>query len=365
MAAKAPRILDQNLLKGTGVVLSADSYDAGAPTRYLLDQLRSKTWCSVLGWIIIAGFNNKLDFDRGGVKVATIAAGTYTTAADLCAAIVTALEAADAAPLWECTYGSGLFTISADADFTALFGTGANVDTSIHPDIGFDTADQIAAVQAISSDFVAYQSRHWIGVDLGSAQAITAGIVLNDNVSASGTVKLNSSATSILDALTAPDATQTLTDRSGFRAAYFASQSHRYLAFLINDVSNSEGFSEIGIAYAGTYRASSVAFASDPYGEEGEDLSTVELAIEGAQHGDMRAETRAWSLTWHEVPDADAAIFRAFRTATPKGKCFFFDFDSGTSGADIVYGYRPSALQIVQASGAFWTASFAFAEALE
>ena len=358
------RILDLNLLPAA--VLSADSFYQSLPPAFLRDQTRSKPWRSSLAWVVVTGWNDKIDFNRGGVKVATVAAGTYGSGAELAVAIVTALEAADTAPVWECDY-NGIFpykfVILSDFGnaFVLLFGTGANLATSIGPDLGFAIADTASDVVAVAGN-ASHQSRHWLGVDLGSAQAITAAIVL-DNVSAGGTVKLLSSATSVLAALTAPAATQTLTDRGTARAAYFGSQSHRYLAFVIDDIGNSDGFAEVGIAYAGTYRQPSVSYSVN-FSEDGDDLSETVQGPEGALYGDLRPEAPAWRLEWLNIPEADADIFRAHRTATPKGKSFFLDFDAA-GNAGMVYGYRDGPLPLDTPSGGlYWRASFTFREAL-
>jgi hypothetical protein len=99
---------------------------------------------------ISAGVNDKIDFNRGGVKVATIAAATYYSAALLAAAVVTALEAADATPVWACSVSAtGRVTISAGAtSFTLLFSTGANAATSARHVLGFGVVDTASATSA-------------------------------------------------------------------------------------------------------------------------------------------------------------------------------------------------------------------------
>ncbi len=100
-----------------------------------------------------SGANSKIDFNRGGVKAATVAAGDYT-ADEMCAVIVTALEAADSTPVWACSFdvSTGKFTISADQAFTLLWGTGANAAADMHKLLGFDAADQASSSDACVSD---------------------------------------------------------------------------------------------------------------------------------------------------------------------------------------------------------------------
>src|SRR5687768_8839367 len=117
-----PRFLHTNRTQAAAAIRTASSTDTAFAISWLLDQMRSRVWRSKSGWTIVAGFNDKIDFNRGGVKVATIAAGTYTTAALLAAAVVTALEAADATPAWACSYSGSTFkfTISSDIAFVLL-----------------------------------------------------------------------------------------------------------------------------------------------------------------------------------------------------------------------------------------------------
>ena len=95
--AKQTRFAYQNLLQTAGAVIVPDSELASMPRGNLLKPGSSVRLRFAGPWVITAD-NNKIDFNRGGVKSATIAVGTYATAALLAVAIVTALEAADAPP---------------------------------------------------------------------------------------------------------------------------------------------------------------------------------------------------------------------------------------------------------------------------
>ena len=360
-----PRLLDPslNLVKASATVLSADSAQQANPLRYLLDQLRSKVWRSQYGWVIIAGWNDSVRFDpSGGELTATIAPGFYATGSEIATAFAAALDAIDpGGTTYAGSYDSttGKITLTTNNGALTLYWTSAL--STARRELGYDATDETGDIHV--GDSAVYQSRHYLACDFGSALPITAAVLLDDNLSATATLKVQSSATSVLAALTAPTVTQTLTDQGDHWKAYFASQSHRYVVFLIDDVGNKVGYAEAGIACLGTYRQPAVAYSSDPYVEQGEDLSTVDRATEGANFGDERPEARAWTLSWDDITDADAAIFRAFRTATPRGKCFFFDFDPATTGG-MVYGFRDSPLPLPQTSGVYWTPTFLFREAL-
>lgn len=110
---------------------------------------------------ITAGSNDKIDFNRGGVKAATIAAATYYSAADLATAVDTALTAADGATSWTVTVSAtGRFTIAASASFTLLFSTGANAATSARHVLGYGSVDTGSA----TSQTATYQHQNgWYG----------------------------------------------------------------------------------------------------------------------------------------------------------------------------------------------------------
>jgi hypothetical protein len=101
--------------------LLASSSQSTHPVIWLKNQLRSMRWRSARYWTI-GPDNARINFNRGGVKTAIIAFGTYT-ADELCAAIITALEAADSTPVWACSYSTSTFkfTISSDLAFLLLW----------------------------------------------------------------------------------------------------------------------------------------------------------------------------------------------------------------------------------------------------
>src|SRR6185503_2128461 len=102
--------------------------------------------------------------------------GTYTTGSALATAIVAALEAEDATPVWACAYNptTHTFTLSADLAHTLLWSTGANATKSIGRDLGFDTSADDASATSHTADVASYQSRHALYFDLGSSQALEA-----------------------------------------------------------------------------------------------------------------------------------------------------------------------------------------------
>ena len=60
------RLLYTNHVMNAAFTLTVSSEDSGSPRAWLQDEARGLRWRSKLGWNIVAGVNDKLDFDRGG-----------------------------------------------------------------------------------------------------------------------------------------------------------------------------------------------------------------------------------------------------------------------------------------------------------
>jgi hypothetical protein len=182
------RYYSTNLLRRSGVVLVPSSEETSMPRSALLRSFLSDRWRTKTCWTVESGVNNRIEFNRGGVKNALVAGGHYLTGALLATAIQAAMTSADGATTWTVTYSSvtRLFTIAGTNAFTLLFGTGtatlANGD-SLHIDIGFSGLDRASATTHVG-ERPSSQSRHWLNVDLGTipggAITITAGV--NDRI---------------------------------------------------------------------------------------------------------------------------------------------------------------------------------------
>jgi hypothetical protein len=367
----AARILRTNRAQASTAVLTSSPVEPSLPLAWLRDQLVSKATRFRLGWTVDTGIFDKIDFNRGGVKVATVAAGVYATGAAVAAAIVVALQAADPTPVWACTYDAVTkkFTISSDLAFILLFGTGTNLSKSIHTDLGYATADTPNAVSQVAGTAV-FQSRRWLGADLGSALSVQAGIARYFNSGAGGTYRLRGSAVSVADALTnaAPTVNLLLAGDSDIRVAFMAVQTLRYWALLIDDTTNTAGYNEVGIWYAGPYDELSVNYSVD-YEDVFDELSEIGFARGGAHYQDQLPDRHVFTLNWDAVVDADRAIAVAVKDATPKGKNFFVSLTpSGAAPYDTLYGFRPDSMSFPLVgpapAGKYWNIQLPFAEAL-
>jgi hypothetical protein len=340
-----------NRVAASTTTLTASSALTTAPVAWLKDQLRSKSWRSAVGWTIAAGFNDKIDFNRGGVKVATLTAGTYATGADLAAHIVARLEAADATPVWACSYSGSTFkfTLSSDIAFTLLWSSGANTAVACHKELGFAVSDTGSATSQVGAN-AAYTSRHWLKADLVTAASVLAGIVVNHNAGASGTFTLQGNAT---DAWTAPTVNQALAGDANIRIAFISTQTLRYWRLLIDDCGNVLGYGEVGVWFAGPYTQPTVSYAVG-FSKQWEELSEVSVAPSGAHWQDERPRRPVWGISWSEVGESDRAALAAAFALVPRGKCFFFSFDAVTTPTNTEYGWLSEGVAETLTSGLYF-----------
>ena len=139
------RLIDFNYPFQSGVALSASSEDTEFPATNMARFLRGKTWRSS-GSFNITASNNKIDFRETGAGpeiTATLTIGIFSLSA-LLVEIKTQMEAETLnARTYTITQSaiSGRWTIAGSVFLELLFGTGTNVATSIHSDIGFSGVD--------------------------------------------------------------------------------------------------------------------------------------------------------------------------------------------------------------------------------
>ncbi len=363
------RFLYANLFQGAAAALTASSTEPAFPIAWLRDQQRGKTWRSRAGYNVGSSDRDKLDFKEAGVaRVATLAVGNYATATLYAAQVQAAMNAAPGAVnTYFVTYDAAThkFTIARNTGAAAVilpFATGASLARSAHADLGFTDADK-SGLTSYLADGVSYHSREWVKVDLGSAQAATAAVAINFNCL--GTITLQGNAT---DAWSAPTLSQVLSGNNAILLAFFGSSSQRWWRFLLSDVANPDGFSELGIVYVGPYTQPTIGY-SVSLSDDPEELSAVDVAIQGAHFQDSRPIRDVWSLEWEEIQEADRAILEAWADATRRGKTFFFSFQAVADPVDTLYCFRAGGLRRqyvgpAPGGGGYWTLSVTLAEAL-
>ncbi len=340
----AQRLAKKNAIFDEEVELEASSEEVGFPVTALKDQQRQDFWRSALGWTVVSGFNDRIDFDRGGVKVATITAGHYATPGLYAAAIVVALEAADATPDWSFSYNpaSAVFTIATLAhSFTLLFSTGANVATgrSAHRDMSFAQADLASIANSRTGSNTAYQSRHRIRATVPTdarPDGITVGGVLEHNFStnpATHKVRLRMFSDSAYTTLVADDDFNTVNpdDTEGLRRLYVTDANVDYVELLIEDQANADGYAELGVLWLSAFIEFNDrldrALTDDP-----EDFSRIEQGPDGTVYVDFGRNRSRLGLVWRPLADDDLEAMRDFLRDLAAGEAWLLDLDSDAAG---------------------------------
>lgn len=359
MAERVQRFIYDNKILGSATVLSATSQQPGNPVSFILDPLRSKGWRSKVGWTIVAGFNNKLDFNEdANARVATITAGTYATGTTMATAIQAAMNAASGvANTYTVTYSAVFkkFTIeraTGTAALTLKFEAGApNWAASVHVDIGF--ADTDASGTPLEATFAAYQSRQAILVDLGSAQSIAAVSVIITAGSADVTdARVQGSGSTFVGvgAGATPTFEQTLFVAEPVRTAFFGSVSHRYWRFLINGVQSALGYVEVSVFGIGTYFQPSRSYVQGNT-QQAEMLTDTLRGDQGAIYRNPKNTPKRHVVTFRNWPTADRDTYVAMEDASVGLHIFFITDALNSPGDTTLYGVIESSVDIGQSIG--------------
>ncbi len=332
------RLMVANWIQAITTTLAASSAQVGFPVSNLRDQLRSRTVRTAVGWTVVAGANDAIDFqvDDGAKKTAFIAAGTYATGALYGAAVVAALTAAEANG-WTFAYnnaGLHLCTIGGDVVFRLLWESGDYPATAAHKDLGFEIADTAFGLTRTGVNAV-YQSRHYISAVLTgtAANPVQALIVVNHNSGTGGIYSVNaheSGGALLFDQVLAGDAS--------VRVAYLAaSYTPRYCQLVIDDCANPLGYAEAGIWYAGPY-VETLRGQAAGWGKEMRPQNVLAFAVAGAHFVDQKPSRPAWTaINWPGQTEATRDLLMAALALVPAGTCFFFAFDAVANPAATEY----------------------------
>jgi len=354
MPGVLPRIFYFNVIQQAETVLVPSSELTAMPRGRLKFPLRSDVWRTLSGWTF-KDPNKRLDFtEDGNARVATVVLNTYSVGADVATQAQSAMNAAPGVTnTYTVTYDGGTqkFTIARSTGTAVLvlkFGDGANLASSIHPDLGFTDTNKTGGT-SYTAEQVSYQSRHFIHADLGQEFDLAVGAVINHNLLPAGTIRLDVHSSSMLTSGlgSAPGGafSQVLQGDASLRHAYFASESKQFVRLVISDVQNPAGYGEIGIAFVGP-EAILVGFSPDVT-DDREELSEIAYAVNGANFQTERQTRRGWTVLFASRDDADKVALVQIQDAVKVGRPFFFDFDF--ADPDIRYVFLDSGLAFTSA----------------
>lgn len=304
------------------------------------DPMKSMTWRTKIGWNIVAGFNDKIDFNLAGAKVATLTAGNYATGTAMATQIQTALTAAYGTGTWTVTYSSSTykFTIThSTTAFTLLPVTGANATTTALTDLGW-AADTSSATTQTSTAAV-YQSRAYIKVDFGSALAVSAACLAGiQTLTANASIKIQGNSS---DSWSSPAYTATITSANQYGDAIThwpaSSQTYRYWRIVISDPFRSSGYLAVGILFLGAYIELSQAPNNKGVVESYDRYSRVQISDSGGFFID--AKTPGLTQTWQfdHISDAEKVNLQTMDNAVDHQPIFYI-LDPVNAPTRILYG---------------------------
>lgn len=338
MASVTPRFLWQSFTRLSNTVITVSSEDLAFPRRWMLDPMKTLAWRTKIGWTIIAGFNDKIDFNLSGVKVATIAAGLYTTGAALATAVQTALAAAYGTGTWTVTYNTSTFKFTITHSitaFTLLPVTGANVATTAVTELGWFADTSSATSQ--TGDAV-YQSKAYVKFDLGSEMLVNA-VALAGLLPLTGTGKIRIQAHAS-DAWTSPSYNQVLTatsQRDDLLVHWVASQSFRWWRIVIDDPARTGGYVKIAVPYIGGYIQLSQPPKNKGARNFHQKFSKMQTGDSGGIFVDVRTPALNNGWDFEHVTDAERLSLLTMQTAidmTPQ----FYAMDPQNAPTKIEYG---------------------------
>jgi len=367
MAVVTPRLVWQNWVTLSGTTVTTSSTNGSFPKNWLKDPLSSKRWRSKPGWNIVVGYNDKLDFTEGstGNATATLSAGNYATGALMAIELQTKMNAAATDNTYTVTYSSTTFKFTftrsvGSATIGLEWSTGANAVTSCGADTGFDTSADDTGATIYTSNTVCYLSTEYIQFNFNTALDSKLGILFDNNFF-SPTLSLHGNAT---DVWSSPSTTQTLAGNSSIYIKYFAAtQTYQYWRYVINDVTNPDGFVEVGIPYIGDYSEPGSGF-STPFTEQLMELSHIGVADHGASFQFEKPSAKHYRLRWPGLSDNEKAKITTAADFLKVGRPFFFSFDPQNTATDTLYVRLTGGIQITHQPPSNWQVSMEFEEAL-
>jgi hypothetical protein len=321
------RFMAENLLQ-TGVrSVSLSSEDAGFTYENALTNFRSRPF-KFTGRFEITSDNNKLYFNDGANKTATIAVGEYLTRASLASAIQTAMNAVGSGFIvtWSSTVKK--FVINGTARVLQL----SNQTNAIWETIGFVTLTNTASATAHTAE---EQRLHWpyefIKIDFGYYPEIGFFALIAD---ATKPLNITPMANVIIEANTIDDFTSppvsinlTRADRGFFK--FFDDDDYNYRFWRIRIEDNfAENEIEIGHLYLGEFTKLKAHYNDQGGVNSNEDRSDVNESESGQIYSFDKTKQRTYdSISLQAFDVDDLTYMKDIFNRIGLGKPFFISID--------------------------------------
>lgn len=207
------------------------------------------------GWGLwwIDSTNNKIDFNDGSVRVATLTANAYD-ASSLAAEIASKMTAAGG-QTYTCTYSDSTnkFTISASSTFSLLWSTGANKANSVGTHIGYDMTQDDTGSNSYTADYLRIHNAAGFQVDSfdGSAVQTSGCVLLGLNVTSSYQIfRLDKWVTSVWSTV----GSFTYNSTAKVACIFYTPTSATKYRVVIRDWTNANKYIKIGVPVLGEYQ---------------------------------------------------------------------------------------------------------------
>ena len=330
MANITPRFAWQNFCSLGGAVITVSSAQSTYPKAYLKDQHPGIRWRSKVGWNIIASYNDKLDITEAttGDAIATLVAGNYATGALMATQLQTQINAAATDNTYTVTYSTATFKFTiARATGADAFGLewdgGASAATSCGEDIGFDTDADDTGETTYTGDDACYKSREYIVIDLGVARDVKAIGFYASNLASTDTVTIEADSTTTFT----PDYGPTTVAVSGDdRFVWITAESYRYWRFVIDDIGNVDGYTELGVPWLSSYTEPGRG-VEQRYKEPRQELSRIAVADQGSHYVDIKNTRKGYQILFRQLSNNDRVALESFADYVASGRNFFFGYD--------------------------------------
>lgn len=332
-----PRLAWQDFCLLGPTVVTASSTNPAFPRRWMKDQQPGMRWRSVVGWNIVAGFNDKIDITEGGTgdAIATLTAGNYATGALMAVQVATAINAAATDNTWTCTYSTSTYKFTIGHDNVQTGGLewdgGASAATSAGECLGYDTsADDTGATSYVGDD-ATYKSREYIQFDFAAAKSVKCFGLEGTNLPSDATITIWADSTTTFT----PDFTDTIpqgTD-TDLWFEWISVQTYRYWRIILDDISNDDGYTEIGVPWISSYTEPGRS-VEQRYQEPRQELSRVAVADQGSHYVDIKPTRKGYNVQFRSLSASDRDALELFADFAVTGRNFFWGYDPLNDAVD-------------------------------
>ena len=331
------RILDNNFLILENLSnIFVSSEQAAFPVENALNlNRRSKIWRSNGYWNITASNNEIIFRESIGVDLtATIPVAEYNSSLALFAAIKAALELA----------GASTYTVLSDSTTLKVyissngFGGGGifQIDwpnSSMASILGFSTASEDTGALSYLADELRIATSEWITFDFGLSALPTAFCLIGSRnkpikLTPTAVIKLQGNET---DSWATPNSEVSLTYDSSvissFNAVGLYDEALRYSRIYFEDLSNPEGYIEVGALFLGTYFSSTRGQVQFPFRSEYIDNSKTSFSEGGQTYSDIREKSEVFTIEWYGLTISEFESINSIWDAYGLSLPFFIQFD--------------------------------------